>query len=288
MTIRQNMLGARIDYLLLHPFTHKRQMAAESDLRRIVETELTLSPVEARARLQKLMDRFEGRFPLDERLSYLDVGSGLGEIALALALAGCRDVTGIDLVGRNVAAASRNAQAWQVADRVQFIHQNILDWTPPRRYDVLISNEALEHIADPRAFLGRLRDFVAPDGIALLAFGPLFHSPFGDHMDDFFRLPIPWRGVLFSEQAILKLRAECYRPTEPVQSYRQITGGLNQMRFSEFLEHVAASGWQSEYLNVNPQLKRIPLLHRLSNRLTRTPLVRDYFAGSIYTALRQG
>jgi len=77
---------------------------------------------------------------------------------------------------------------------VRFIRRDLRAWVPDEKYDALLSFDALEHIEDPEAFLRKMTEFVVPGGVAVLAFGPLFHSPFGDHMLDFFRLQIPWRG----------------------------------------------------------------------------------------------
>src|SRR5262249_52972733 len=96
----------------------------------------------------------------------------------------------------------------------------------------------------------------------------------------------PWRGVLFSEQAILRLRREQYRPTDRETSYQNISGGLNLLRYSEFLQYVTDTGWEFEFLSVNPQLRTFPILHRLSNALVRVPRVQNYFAASVYTILR--
>ena len=118
----------------------------------------------------------------------------------------------------------------------------------------------------------------------MMSFGPLFHSPFGDHMWDFFRLQIPWRGVLFSEQAMLKLRRECFRPTDPAQRLGEIAGGLNQMRYSEFLGHLRAAGWQFDYLAVNAI--ELPLVRPLSDALARVPVLQDFIAHNVYCVLR--
>jgi hypothetical protein len=147
---------------------------------------------------------------------------------------------------------------------------------------VILSHEALEHINAPQKFLRIVADFLAPNGILILAFGPLFHSAFGDHMDGFFRVRMPWRGLIFSEKAILRLRRERFRLTEKADRYHNISGGLNLMRYSEFLNHVKATGWEPSYLCVNPQPKRMRPLYDLSNLLVRIPVVKDYCASSIY------
>jgi trans-aconitate methyltransferase len=90
---------------------------------------------------------------------------------------------------------------------VQFICRDLREWAPEQKFDVLLSFDALEHIENPEGFLRKMTDFIAPGGIAVLAFGPLFHSPYGDHMRDFYQLQIPWRGIVFSEQAMLRVRS---------------------------------------------------------------------------------
>jgi len=170
---------------------------------------------------------------------------------------------------------------------VQFVCCDLRAWVPEEKYDVLLSFDALEHIENPEAFLRKMTDFIAAGGIAILAFGPLFHSPLGDHMWDFFRLQIPWRGVLFSEQAVLRVRRECFRSTDPASSYREIAGGLNLMRYSEFLKHVRDTGWEFDYLAVNTFLKRLPPLRFISDVVLRFPVVRDYFVHNVYAVLRR-
>jgi hypothetical protein len=69
--------------------------------------------------------------------------------------------------------------------------------------------------------------------------------------------------------------------------YQEITGGLNLLRYSEFLRDTAAAGWKIDFLEINPQLRKIPPLYWLSNALCRIPVIQDYFASSIYTILRR-
>ncbi|HEV2201989.1 MAG TPA: class I SAM-dependent methyltransferase [Bryobacteraceae bacterium] len=279
------MFGSTIDYQLLRPFTHSRNFATEEEIdARTGKMSIDLDA--AASRILKLQKRLRGRLPIEPDFRYLDIGCGGGDIALGLAQLGAGHVTGIDIVPRYISAATANADRLQLTDRVQFLHQDIHHWAPSERYDVVLSHEALEHIRDPQAFLRVLKRFVRPHGIAVLAFGPLFHSPVGDHMDGFFRMPIPWRGALFSEKAILRLRAEKFRPTEGSSSYHEIVGGLNLLRYSEFLRYTAAAGWQVDFLDVNPQLRKIPPLYWLSSALCRLPGIQNYFAGSVYTILR--
>ena len=170
-------------------------------------------------------------------------------------------------------------------DKCTFLNQNISSYDCRDRFDVLISTEALEHIDDPGSFINRASDLINDDGSIILIFGDLFHSPFGDHCNGFMKLPIPWKGVIFNEKAILQLREECFRPSDPVQKFQDIEGGLNKMRYSDFLDYVDASELTFKQLEINPNLKRYSLIYYLFNIFLKIPIIRDYFVMSVYAEL---
>jgi SAM-dependent methyltransferase len=281
------MLGATLDYFILRGLAHRRNLATEEQLDSLSSKVPTGSFEDATSKFRKLFDRCEGYLPVDHSLRYLDMGCGTGGLTLAFAMLGVRHITGVDFLPRNIERAEAHARQIGAGRGVQFICRDLRAWVPEEKYDVLLSFDALEHIEDPEAFLRKMTDFIAPGGIAILAFGPLFHSPLGDHMWDFFRLQIPWRGVLFSEQAVLRVRRECFRSTDPASNYREIAGGLNLMRYSEFLKHVRDTGWEFDYLAVNTFLKRLPTLQFLSDIVMRFPVIRDYFVHNVYAVLRR-
>src|ERR1051325_11262610 len=202
------MFGENIDYCLLRPLTHKRHRATEEELDKRA-TSSAFSLENARAYFDRAQSvYFAGRVPVDPDLSYLDIGCGMGRFSIGLSLAGARDVTGIDIVERNITEARKISAGMSQGIAPSFFHADIHDWAPKREYDVVIVLGAMEHIHDPGKFLAAVPRFLKPKGLAFVSHEP-FQSPFGDHMREFFRIQIPWRGVLFSEKAILKLRAEC-------------------------------------------------------------------------------
>ena len=281
------MLGATLDYLLLRPLAHRRNRATEEELDAQFRAAPPQGADDGQQKLRKLIGRFGAHFPADPRLRYLDMGCGTGELTLALAASGLRHITGVDMMARNIERARAGAREVQAGPGVQFICADLRRWAPQEKFDVLLSFDALEHVDDPAAFLQRMGEFVAPRGVALLAFGPLFHSPFGDHMWDFFRLQIPWRGVLFSEAALLRVRRECFRPGDPARHYREVAGGLNLLRYSEFLRQVPAAGWHFDALAANTFLRRLPPLRVASDLVMRVPGLRNYFAHNVYAVLRR-
>lgn len=280
------MLGERLDYRVLRALAHDRGRATEAELDALHASGAPEERAAGEHKLRKLEHRFEGRLRVEPGLRYLDMGCGAGALSILLAQRGATHVTGIDFMPRVIEAARRAARREGVAGRVEFVCADLHDWTPGAPYDVLLSFDVLEHVRDPRRFLRRMAQFARPGGTALLAFGPLFHSPYGDHMQGFFRVQVPWRGVLFNEQALLRVRRECYRPTDPAQRLGDIAGGLNGMRYSEFLGHLAAAGWRPKYLRANAMFER-GALRALSDLVTRTPRVQDYFVHNVYAVLER-
>ncbi len=283
------MFGKTIDYWLLRPFVHGRH--PESEELRQLERDIGIES--ANARFEKWNRRLDNEIPVDPAMRYLDAGCGMGEMSLALAQRGCGRVTGIDKDPYYIDIAKRLAREAQLHDRVAFECANVHDM-PEREYDIVLSYEMLEHVERPGDFLRRVDGVLASresgggGGRVMIGFGPLFHSPFGDHLNRIFRFRMPWTGVLFSEAALLRLRREFWRPVaDEAESFEDMREGLNKMRFSEFLRYVEEVGWVTERLIVNPQLKRWPALWRLSNLLVRVPWLRDYFAASVYAIYRR-
>ena len=285
------MFGKTIDYRLLRPLVHSRHPEAE-ELRQV---ERDLGIESAMARFEKWNSRLDNAIPIEPALRYLDVGCGMGEMCLALAQQGCRHLTGIDKDSYYIEIAQDCARELQLQDQVAFECANVHDLPSGQQYDIVLSHEMLEHVERPRDFLRRIDALLQSkvgggerDGRIIIGFGPLFHSPIGDHLNRFFKFRIPWGGILFSEAALMRLRRECWQPVaDEAEAFEDMREGLNKMKYSEFLRYVKEMGWQTERLIVNPQLKRWPALWRLSNLVLRVPWLRDYFAVSVYAIYRR-
>ena len=244
------------------------------------------------ARFEKWNRRLDNEIPIDPDMRYLEVGCGMGDMSLALAWRGCGFVTGIDRDPYYIEIAKRCAEKMGLRDKVTFKCMNVHDMPNDEKYDIVLSHEMLEHVERPGDCLRRIDGLLKSDksaggGGIILSFGPLFHSPLGGHVNRFFRFRIPWIAVLFSEDAIMRLRREFWRPLDDAEVFEDIREGLNKMKFSEFLRYVEETGWITERLTVNPQLKRLSVLWRLSNLLLRIPALRDYIAVSVYAIYRR-
>src|SRR3954451_4152708 len=98
----------------------------------------------------------------------LDIGSGWGGLALYLASEYGAEVTGLTLSEEQLKVANRRAAAAGLADRVRFCLRDYREESG--RYDRIVSVGMFEHVGVNQSptFFRRLRELLAPDGVALL------------------------------------------------------------------------------------------------------------------------
>jgi cyclopropane-fatty-acyl-phospholipid synthase len=101
-------------------------------------------------------------------LRVLDIGSGWGGLALHLAAESGCDVTGLTLSEEQLKVSTRRAAAAGLADRVRFHLRDYREETGC--YDRIVSVGMFEHVGLNQypAYFRKLRDQLAPDGVALL------------------------------------------------------------------------------------------------------------------------
>ncbi|MFH5227894.1 50S ribosomal protein L11 methyltransferase [Antrihabitans spumae] len=142
------------------------------------------SPADTRSTLAHidLLDFTEGE-------TFLEIGSGIGMIAVKAALGGCRSVVATDINPAAVANTERNVRRFGVADRVTTVHSDLFDGlSPDLRFDTIywhsnnvwapptLALQSVHELAyvDPgyaahRRFLREARNFVSDRGRVLLA-----------------------------------------------------------------------------------------------------------------------
>ena len=122
-------------------------------------------------RLAYIRDRADQHWSFDEcELRPLagrraaDVGCGAGLLAAPLARLGA-EVTAVDAAPENIAAARLHAegQGLEIDYRVGGVE------TLEGPYDLVTCLEVLEHVADPRTFVGGLARILAEDGLLILS-----------------------------------------------------------------------------------------------------------------------
>lgn len=95
----------------------------------------------------------------------LDMGCGAGLLAEPLARLGAA-VTGIDAAPESIAAAEAHAVGQGLAIDYGVGGTEAITGAP---YDLICSMEVIEHVPDPRAFIGALATALAPDGLLILS-----------------------------------------------------------------------------------------------------------------------
>jgi cyclopropane-fatty-acyl-phospholipid synthase len=98
----------------------------------------------------------------------LDIGSGWGGLAIYLAGECGAQVTGLTLSVEQQELATRRAAAAGLSDRVKFCLRDYREEVG--HYDRIISVGMFEHVGlnHYRAFFGKLKSLLAPDGVALV------------------------------------------------------------------------------------------------------------------------
>ena len=104
--------------------------------------------------------------PLDG-LRLLDVGCGGGLLCEPMARLGAQ-VTGIDAVAQNAEVASLHAAESGLGIDYRATTAEALR-ADGEAFDIVLSMEVVEHVADPAAFLGDCARLVAPGGLAFAA-----------------------------------------------------------------------------------------------------------------------
>jgi len=124
------------------------------------------------ARLSYLRIRIDEAWHLDPRdrhplkgRSALDVGCGAGLLSEPLARL-CAQVTGLDAAPENVAAARHHAAGQGLA--IDYRAGGI-ESLAGEHFDLVVSMEVIEHVADPAAFIAGLAGALADDGLLILS-----------------------------------------------------------------------------------------------------------------------
>lgn len=99
----------------------------------------------------------------------LDAGCGEGGVAIDLAKHHKLNVTGVDILGFNIARAKKNAKQEGVDDRVTFLEADYSATSlPDSSYDAVYTMETLVHAPDYKAALAEFHRVLKPGGKLVL------------------------------------------------------------------------------------------------------------------------
>jgi SAM-dependent methyltransferase len=196
--------------------------------------------------------------------SVLDFGCGYGHEAAALAKAyGCK-VTGLDT----------NTQALTAARAKHGALARFVDRLDGEQFDVVVSQNAMEHFPDPAAVLDTMLAALRPGGVLLITFGPPWYAPYGSHMHFFCR--IPWLNVLFPEAVVMRVRARFRQ--DGARRYEEVESGLNKMTLAKFERLTDRCG-------IRIESRRYTAIKGL-NALTTIPVLRELTTRHVTVVIR--
>jgi 2-polyprenyl-3-methyl-5-hydroxy-6-metoxy-1,4-benzoquinol methylase len=220
---------------------------------------------------------FEGGVNVNQK-TVIDIGCGLGDSCIYMALNGAAKVTGIDIDEHTIGFA-RLKLANDYANLSDIVEFKLADAAIDKKFDIVFSKDCFQYYADPESFIFNMKQYLKPDGIMVIRFGPLWKAPYGGH--NTYLTKVPWVHLIFPESVIMRERKRL-RPDEDTASLEH-RGRLNKMTLQRYLNIIKNSGLEFEYFKTN-------VIHgkwkALFNILRKIPFCREYFTQNIYSILR--
>jgi hypothetical protein len=117
-------------------------------------------------------------------------------------------------------------------------------------------------------------------------------SPWADHCDSFMRFFIPWRHLIFNENALFKIRQEKFRPTDPGTNFQTMRCGLSKFTFTDYKKAVQELDFEIVKFECNYQFKYVLKgilypLYLLSEVTARIPVLKELLTYSTFIVLRK-
>lgn len=200
----------------------------------------------------------------------LDFGCGRGEQSFAMLNNGASRVTGVDI--------DLSGIQWpQEFDRSsgKAVFKNQLEAGDQGRFDLVISQNSMEHFSDPDKILKIMFGALKPGGRLFITFGPPWYAPYGSHMKYFTNLP--WVNILFPEKTVMNVRRH-FRD-DGATRYVDVKSGLNMMSLAKFEGLLKDNSLQVEY--------RLYECFKKLNFLGGVPLVRELFVNQVSVVARK-
>ncbi len=134
--------------------------------------------------------------------SVLDIGCGACGKTMYYGKMGAKSITGMDIFESYEKEAYDLAEELNLKDKFTFVVGDAAKTSfPDDTFDVIIMNDAMEHVADPVGVLNEAYRILKKGGRLYVNFPPYNH-PTGAHLSDV--IGIPWVHMFFSEKTLIK------------------------------------------------------------------------------------
>lgn len=236
-----------------------------------------------RSRLSQGTAFLEGLFSEADLTTWrvLDVGCGMGDRAVAMALSGAPAAIGLDTDPEKIIwgrALGRSCGAGGAS----FVLGSATELPfPDASFELVLLLDVVEHLDHPLAVLKDVRRVLVPGGRALVTFPP-YLGPWGAHLWKHVRIPWAhlicpettllhlWREIHWQEVARGRVRTSAAR-ARCIMDAGTIPGlwSLNEMTISRFLELLPAASLEAARI-------RLHTPGGLAAPLTRLHSIREY------------
>ena len=140
----------------------------------------------------------------------LDIGCGACGKTMYYGKMGAKFITGMDIVESYEKEANDIAKELGLSDKFTFVIGDAAKTSfPDDSFDVVIMNDAMEHVDDPVGVLNEVYRILKKGGRLYVNFPP-YHHPTGAHLSDV--IGIPWVHLFFSEKTLIKAYKELVAP----------------------------------------------------------------------------
>lgn len=233
---------------------------------------------------RELLERYSDHFgPLSGK-DVLDIGCGLGGKTVVYAEAGAA-VVGVDIEKGNIARCIEFADSRECGAEFITADAQSLPFAGGS-FDLVVANDSMEHFARPEAAFPELARVLRPGGSIFLFFTP-WRSPLGSHLYDYIRTP--WCNLLYTERLLEELLAVVLEKRgieEPRREAARLMGEyhteLNRITLSRYHRIVeSVPDLETVYEELSPPK------YSILSPLTRVPLVREFFTGTVVCFLRK-
>jgi|GEM_PF-523487 len=238
-------------------------------------------------------DLFWNQFGLNDQfffkdLKILEIGSGTGELCLYMSFKGASQVIGIDILLQSIETAQETllSQFPELEGTVSFNQIDIRQLSESE-FDLIVSIDSFEHIIDVPQILKEIKPRLKEGGKIYISFGPLFHSPFGDHTWIRAALPggslCPWTHVLLPKNWLLKILSKHYnKEVKDFLNWHFLS--LNQLTVADFRKIFYDSGFQVLMFQTNVYNS---WKVKLFDLISKIPFLEKYFTLNILCILQK-
>jgi SAM-dependent methyltransferase len=199
----------------------------------------------------------ETKFPIESRVTVLEIGCGDGGVLLPFLERGCKGV-GIELDKEKSDLAKQYLSAYITNYQLEIINLNIYEEEALQTYrgafDLIVLKDVIEHIPDQERFIPYLKQFLKPGGKVFFGFPP-WYMPLGGHQqvcENKWISFLPYYHLLpvFVYKGVLKLFGE---PAGTIKELLEIKStGISIERFEKIVKKSGYAIIHDTHYLINP------------------------------------